>query len=198
MESRGLFVVDSYFERFLSGRSYKYCCLLCHGRSMNEIEKAIDRENEQHLGSFLQNDNNDRSNTEPAEADHQEEFPDDYNKSPEPKGYTEALMKLLTGNYSDSESEDSDSSQEARQHVELENVDWNSILIKKLQEDADQSSTTSESHQSSDSDMDNEAIEEPSKRNTPRIDTDWYPFTKEVSGCGIVIFRIWTPPCIRE
>ncbi|KAH9807198.1 hypothetical protein DFH28DRAFT_1151638 [Melampsora americana] len=197
MELRGLFVVDSYFERFLSGRSYKYRCLLCHGRSMNEIEshknlpnhkslvaaqEAIDRENEQHLGSFLQNDNNDRSDTEPAEADHQEEFPDDYNESPEPEGYTEALMKLLTGNYSESESEDSDSSQEARQHVELENVDWNSILIKKLQEDADQSSTTSESHQSSDSDMDNEAIEEPSKQNTPRIDTDWYPFTKEVVG----------------
>ncbi|KAH9815821.1 hypothetical protein DFH28DRAFT_927727 [Melampsora americana] len=185
------------FERFLSGRSYKYRCLLCHGRSMNEIEshknlpnhkslvaaqEAIDRENEQHLGSFLQNDNNDRSNTEPAEADHQEEFPDDYNKSPEPEGYTEALMKLLTGNYSNSESEDSDSSQEARQHLKLENVDWNSILIQKLQEDADQSSTTSESHQSSDSDMDNEAIEEPSKQNTPRIDTDWYPFTKEVVG----------------
>ncbi|EGG04596.1 uncharacterized protein MELLADRAFT_64704 [Melampsora larici-populina 98AG31] len=116
---------------------------------------------------------------EVAEQDQEEEMINSDRSSPACQGYTEALMQLLTGNYGDSESEHSDSSEETQKRPELADVNWDAILMNKLQDDMDQSSMTSESP-SSDSGMDNNIIEEDKTKDTPRIDTDWYPFTKEV------------------
>ncbi|EGG03917.1 uncharacterized protein MELLADRAFT_89726 [Melampsora larici-populina 98AG31] len=219
MDSADVTVVDTYFERFRFGKGFKYRCTLCKGRAMNAIkdhkelpshkamvasQEAIDSNNQQHLGSFLQDNNMDSSDKE-ASADEEQDkaiIIDDRSLS-EDLGFTEALMQLLTGNYSDSESELSDSSDNIQPPVELANVDWEALLFNKLNEDQDQSSTGSNSDGMSSSDIDDVELEEDKTQKTPRIDTDWYPFTKEfeshsLAGCGIIISRIWPQPVIRE
>ncbi|KAH9818003.1 hypothetical protein DFH28DRAFT_926198 [Melampsora americana] len=180
------------FERFRSGETFKYRCTLCKGRAMNSIDKhkglpnhiamiaaqeAAVSENQHHLGSFLQND--EMNSSDKGEEGQDEEMINSDQSSPACQGYTEALMQLLTGNYGDSgsKSERSDS-EESEQHGELADANWDAILMNKLQDDIDRSSSTLES-QSSDSGIDDNRIEEATTRDTPRIDTDWYPFTKE-------------------
>ncbi|KAH9814285.1 hypothetical protein DFH28DRAFT_971155 [Melampsora americana] len=195
MDSTDVTVVDTHFERFRSGNSFKYRCKLCKGKAMNGIkdhkelpnhkakvasQEAIDSNNQQHLGSFLQNNNMNSSEKGSSENEEQDEamIIDDRSLS-EDLGYTEVLMQLLTGNYSESESEHSDSSDNIQPPVELAKVDWETLLFNKLNEDWDQSSTDSNSDKMSGSDIDDVELEEDTTQKTPRIDSDWYPFTKE-------------------
>ncbi|EGG01345.1 uncharacterized protein MELLADRAFT_67161 [Melampsora larici-populina 98AG31] len=129
-------------------------------KSLVAARESIDHENEEHLASFLQNDTPDIFETDDVpEAGLKDERIESETTSPQAHGYTEALMQLLTGNYSDSESECSDRSERV-QHTELADVDWDAILLNKLKEDVDHSSSNSDSGQSSGSDIDNHEIED--------------------------------------
>ncbi|KAH9816326.1 hypothetical protein DFH28DRAFT_1095079 [Melampsora americana] len=89
------------FERTPIKGGFQYRCILCNGRTMRDTTRhknseeasvARNRDNEHHLASSFQNDD---------EANDDED--DNTAAEPERSGYTEALMKLLTEPYSDSE-----------------------------------------------------------------------------------------------
>ncbi|EGG05917.1 uncharacterized protein MELLADRAFT_87627 [Melampsora larici-populina 98AG31] len=137
-------IVDTYFDRTPIKGGFQYRCILCNGRTMRDTTRhknsenhkamvageeasvAWNHENERHLGSFLQN------------AEENEDVPqflgfeDDDNTAaePEPAGFTEALMKLLTEPYSDFEG--SESSGEDEDFADLAERDFETILWKRL------------------------------------------------------------------
>jgi hypothetical protein len=91
-------------------------------------------------------------------------------------GYSEALMKLLTEPYS--ESEQSETSENEQEH--LNKLDLDTLIQRKLEEYMDSSQTDSDSCKSHKSDTGNEDVATEPNQNSTVFDPDWYPFKKEV------------------
>ncbi|KAH9809950.1 hypothetical protein DFH28DRAFT_933322 [Melampsora americana] len=123
-------------------------------------QEAIDFNNQQHLRSFLQNKNIDSADKGASENEEQDDamIIDDSSLS-EDLGYT--------GNYSDSESEHSNSSENIQPPVELPNIDWEALLFKKLNVDLDQSSTDSNSDGMRSLDIEDVELEEDTTQQAP-------------------------------
>ncbi|KAH9814314.1 hypothetical protein DFH28DRAFT_1108148 [Melampsora americana] len=178
-----------YFERTPIKGGFQYRCILCNGRTMRDTTRhknseyhqamvageeasvARNRDNEHHLASSFQND--DEANDDVPQF---VGFEEDDNTAAEPErsGYTEALMKLLTEPYSDSE--DSNRSGEDEDSADLVELNFEEILWKRLREDKDLSESDSASEESSEAEALGESGHSQPK---PAFDSDWYPFSKE-------------------
>ncbi|KAH9820635.1 hypothetical protein DFH28DRAFT_1218091 [Melampsora americana] len=192
-------IVETYFERVLSENRYQYKCRLCQGKWMKSTaqhknlanhkarvlakEKLETRESEKNkpLGSFLAVGTNDHDDSDESDVGNLQEQifaeeADSPNLRPDPVGYSEALMRLLT---SVSESEESDTSDIENAPTDPVDGDWESLLREyndQWDTSSDEQSTSAQSNTQHNDDEQSEPDNAPDFKGS---DPDWYPFRKE-------------------
>ncbi|KAH9818304.1 hypothetical protein DFH28DRAFT_888397 [Melampsora americana] len=175
-----------------SGNSFIYSCRLCRGRTMKERSRhqnsakhkanvsvheasiALELENQHHVTDEESDEVNDAQF-----AGFEANDSDDESETNALVGYSEPLMKLLTGPYS--ESEKSENSEHEEERINPDPLDLDALIQQKLEEMIDVSQTDSDSPKSNEMDKDDENLQTEPNQKSPGLDSDWYPFTKEVS-----------------